>query len=125
MKILMKKKVLYKLQGIKEENEININDENSNDKKSFIYAKKIILDDKCIIFKLSNETDQVIFSDNIELILSKKDKIVIYIDKNGNKISLLMDEVMINPCRQLQSRIKYMKYIEINSYLKNIKNESS
>ena len=88
-----------------------------NEENNFIYVKRVIIDNKCIIFEFSNETKHIFFSDKVQIIISNKDNILTYIDKTGNKINLSLENIINNNCIELIRRLKYIKIINFNSVL--------
>ena len=102
----------------KEEEERNENNNNNN-----IYAKNVIIDKKCVILKLTNEVDHAFFADDVEIIISKNENILTYIESNKYKTNIKLDKVLLNPCRELHKRIKYIQYINIEYLSKKIENE--
>ena len=94
--------------------------EEKEDKTFNIYVNNVILNKKCISFKLTNETDHIFFADKVEIILSNNEQKIIYIDKDKNKINLQIKEAVINPCIELKRRIKYIQLINIASIITNI-----
>ena len=104
-------------------NNINEKDINSNQNKKRenddeIYAKSVIIDKKCVIFKLSNDIEHIFFADKIQIILSKNDNRLTYIEKNKTKTNLDLSESFNNQCRELHRRIKYIQHANIE-YLSN------
>ena len=89
---------------------------------SNIYAKSVVIDKKCVILKLTNEVDHVFFADNVEIIMSKNEDILTYIESNRYKTNIKLNEALINPCRELHKRIKYIQYINIEYLSKKINN---
>ena len=85
-----------------------------------IYAKSVIIDKKCVIFKLSNDIEHIFFADKIEIIMSKNDNILSYIEKNKTKTNLDLRESFNNPCRELHRRIKYIQHANIEFLSKEI-----
>ena len=104
-------------------NNINEKDINSNQNKKRenddeIYAKSVIIDKKCVIFKLSNDIEHIFFADKIQIIISKNDNRLTYIEKNKTKTNLDLSESFNNQCRELHRRIKYIQHANIE-YLSN------
>ena len=84
----------------------------------FIYVINILIDDKFIFFKLSNQTHHIFFSDKIQLIMSTE--VLTYIDKNKNKCNILLENINDNPIRELKIRYNYIIYKYINSIENNL-----
>ena len=90
-----------------------------NDKDDIIYVDKLIINENCIFFKLSNQTEQAFFRDKIQIIISTE--YLTYIDENKNKYNLLLKDVANNPIHKLTNRFKYIKYIYVKSINETIK----
>ena len=90
-----------------------------NDKNNIIYIDKLIINEKCIFFKLSNQTEQTFFKDEIQIIVSTE--YLTYIDQNKNKYNLLLKDIVNNPIQKLTSRFKYIRYIYVKSINETIK----
>jgi len=84
----------------------------------FIYVINLLIDDKFIFFKLSNQTQHIFFSDKIQIIMSTE--VLTYIDKNKNKCNILLENINDNPIRELKIRYNYIIYKYINSIENNL-----
>jgi serine/threonine protein kinase len=89
-------------------------------KEKYIYAKNVIIDKKCIILKLINEVEHIFFADNVEIIMSRNENILTYIEKDKTKTNLNLNQAINNPCRELHRRIKYIQYVNIDYLSKKI-----
>ena len=90
-----------------------------NKMNDIIYVDKIIINENCIFFKLSNQTEQTFFKDKIQIIISTE--YLNYIDQNKNKYNLLLKDIVNNPIQKLTSRFKYIRYIYIKTINESIK----
>ena len=102
------------------ENDINSNQNKKRENDDEIYAKSVIIDKKCVIFKLSNDIEHIFFADKIEIIMSKNDNRLTYIEKNKTKTNLDLSESFNNPCRELLRRVKYIQHANIEYLSKEI-----
>ena len=89
-------------------------------KEKYIYAKNVIIDKKCVILKLINEVEHIFFADNVEIIMSRNENILTYIEKDKTKTNLNLNQAINNPCRELHRRIKYIQYVNIDYLSKKI-----
>ena len=112
---------LQKKEGNKNDStDIQAKDMNKvNDKSNIIYVDKLIINENCIFFKLSNQTEQTFFKDDIQIIISTE--YLTYIDQNKNKYNLLLKDITNNPIQKLTSRFKYIRYIYVKSINETIK----
>ena len=70
------------------------------------------------MFRLNNKIIQVCFQDNTEIILSSDTRIVIYINKKKEKLSLPLSIALKSDNLEMTKRLKYTK--EILSFLLNL-----
>ena len=73
-----------------------------------------------IILKLSNDVEHNFFADKIEIIMSKNENKLTYIEKNRTKTNLNLNESFNNYCRDLHRRIKYIQYANVEFLTKEI-----
>ena len=92
---------------------------NEKDSKDIQTKDKIIINENCIFFKLSNQTEQTFFKDKIQIIISTE--YLTYINQNKNKYNLLLKDIVNNPIQKLTSRFKYIRYIYIKTINESIK----
>ena len=74
-----------------------------------------------IMFRLSNKIVQVSFTDKTEILLSSKNKLVMYLDKKGNRQNYPLCAALDNQNTEMSKRLKYTKDI-LTSMLNNNKN---
>lgn len=64
-----------------------------------------------IMFRLSNKVVQVNFQDHTEIMLSSENKIVIYVNKKGERSSYPLSSAMESANLEMVKRLKYTKDI--------------
>ena len=85
---------------------------------NLVYVKKWFKTKNCMMFRLNNKIIQVCFQDNTEIILSSDTRIVIYINKKKEKLSLPLQIALKSDNLEMTKRLKYTK--EILSFLLNL-----
>lgn len=76
-----------------------------------VYVKKWVRTRHAILFRLSNQNIQVMFLDNTEIILSNEAKVVTFLDKQGVRKTMNLNEVVSSPRNDITKRLKYTKDI--------------
>jgi len=76
-----------------------------------VYLKKWVRTRHAILFRLSNRTVQVVFFDHTEVLLSCEARSVTYVDKERNRETNDLAEVMGGKRPDVQKRLKYTKDI--------------
>ena len=104
----------------KKEDDNNLNENHKKENDVDIYVKCVIIDKKLIILKLSNDVEHNFFADKIEIIMSKNENKLTYIEKNRTKTNLNLNESFNNYCRDLHRRIKYIQYANVEFLTKEI-----
>ena len=104
----------------KKEGDNNLNENHKKENDVDIYVKCVIIDKKLIILKLSNDVEHNFFADKIEIIMSKNENKLTYIEKNRTKTNLNLNESFNNYCRDLHRRIKYIQYANVEFLTKEI-----
>jgi len=86
---------------------------------SMVYVKKLIKAQDIVIFRLSNQTLQVIFTDGISIIVNHPRQLVTYIDKEGSKcqfninyVATCDNEDVIKRLKQMQEILKQVREVE-------------
>ena len=92
-------------------NEIDSVEERSRKTSNFVYLRKWMTTSNATFFRLSNRIVQVNFKDKTELMLNSQDKLVTYVEKNGDRIVAELDVAMENTNLKLVKRLKYTKDI--------------
>ena len=81
------------------------------------YVKKCIKTDQCLLFRLSDESDQVVFGDKTEIILSKEvicytEMVTLtYVDKQNNRTSYSLRDVKKSNDSHILKRLKYYELL--------------
>lgn len=73
------------------------------------YVKKWMATDHAIIFRLSTKVVQVCFLDHTELILSSESKVVMYVNKRGERTVHSLSSAMESSNTEMTKRLKYTK----------------
>ena len=73
------------------------------------YVKKWMATEHAIIFRLSNKVVQVCFLDRTELILSSESKLVMYVNKRGERSVHSLSSAMESSNAEMTKRLKYTK----------------
>ena len=73
------------------------------------YVKKWMATEHAIIFRLSNKVVQVCFLDRTELILSSESKVVMYVNKRGERSVHSLSSAMESSNAEMTKRLKYTK----------------
>mmetsp|Transcript_4732 Transcript_4732/g.10265 ORF Transcript_4732/g.10265 Transcript_4732/m.10265 type:complete len:876 (-) Transcript_4732:168-2795(-) len=78
---------------------------------SMIFLKKWVRTKHAILFRLSNETVQVVFYDHTEILLSHEAELVTYVDKKRQRNTFKLDQMVLDPSAEVGKRLKYAKDI--------------
>lgn len=78
---------------------------------NMVYVKKWLRTNHAILFRLSNQTVQVIFFDQTEILLSSSTRIVVYTDKARKVTQYPLDTVVDSPRPDLARRMRYTQDI--------------
>ena len=81
------------------------------DEKHYVYVKKWMKTKHAILFRLSNKIVQVSFLDQTEILLSSESKIVIYMDKKGQRIVYPLSSALDSDNHEMTKRLRYTKQI--------------
>eukprot|EP01017_Pseudomicrothorax_dubius_P033584 TRINITY_DN4512_c0_g2_i2.p1 TRINITY_DN4512_c0_g2~~TRINITY_DN4512_c0_g2_i2.p1 ORF type:complete len:353 (+),score=86.55 TRINITY_DN4512_c0_g2_i2:64-1122(+) len=76
-----------------------------------IYVKKWMKTKHALLFRLNNKLVQVVFLDNTQIIISSTHKMVMYINKKGEKEKLGIVQAMESTNVEMVKRLKYAKEI--------------
>ena len=76
-----------------------------------IYVKKWLKTKHAIMFRLSNKVVQVIFQDETEIILSSESKMIVYVNKKGERNNYQLSNALESDNREMTKRLKYTKEI--------------
>ena len=79
--------------------------------ENLVYLKKWVRTRHAILFRLSNRSVQVVFFDHTEVLLSCEARSVTYVDKERNRKTYELGEVMGGERPDVKKRLKYTKDI--------------
>jgi polo-like kinase 1 len=79
--------------------------------ENLVYLKKWVRTRHAILFRLSNRSVQVVFFDHTEVLLSCEARSVTYVDKERNRKTYELGEVMGGGRPDVKKRLKYTKDI--------------
>lgn len=74
-----------------------------------IYLKKWVRSKHAILFRLSDQTIQVVFYDHTEIFLTSEAKFVTYLDKKNRRTTFHLDNLMKEDRPDVHKRLKYAK----------------
>jgi polo-like kinase 1 len=86
-------------------------DEDASKKGSNVYVKKWMKTRHAVMFRLSNKIVQVNFTDKTEIILSSENKMVIYVNKKGERTNYPLATALESSNTEMAKRLKYTKEI--------------
>lgn len=78
---------------------------------SLVYVKKWVRTRHAILFRLSDQTIQVVFFDQSELLLTPDDRYITYVDKSRKRLTYHFTDDLIGASSELETRLKYTKEI--------------
>jgi len=78
---------------------------------NFVYVKKWVRTKHAILFRLSNQTVQVVFYDQSEILLTPDERYITYVDKNRNRSTYSFTDELVGSSAELEKRLKYAKEI--------------
>lgn len=80
--------------------------------RTTIFLKKWVRTKHAILFRLSNQTVQVVFYDHTEILLSSEAKIVTYVNKKHERETYRLEDVMLaTEHSDIKKRLKYTEGI--------------
>lgn len=79
--------------------------------KTLIYLKKWMKTKHSKLLRLSNKIVQVAFNDKTEIILSSESKLVVYVDKKGQRQEYAIGKALDSDNTEMSRRLKYTKEI--------------
>ena len=83
---------------------------NSKTLNDLVYVKKWIRTEQALLFRLSNRSVQLLFSDKTELLLSSEARIVTYLDENNKRETFHLSSIMADEERgDVVKKLKYTK----------------
>jgi polo-like kinase 1 len=75
------------------------------------YLKKWVRTKHAILFRLSNQTIQIIFYDQTEVLLTPDKRFVTYVDKKRNRSTYFLSDELVGTNLEMAKRLKYAKEI--------------
>jgi hypothetical protein len=78
---------------------------------ALVYVKKWVRTKHAILFRLSDQTIQIVFYDQTEILLTPDDRFITYVDKNRNRLTYTFTDELIGNHAELAKRLKYTKEI--------------
>ena len=83
-----------------------------NDTTYPIFLKKWVRTNHAILFRLSNQTVQIVFYDHTEILLTSEAQIVTYVNKKNERESYLLEDIMVAADHaDIKKRLKYSEGI--------------
>ena len=90
--------------------------------KEISYVKKWLRTKRAILFRFANKSVQVSFQDKTEVILSNEAKVLTYVNKKKERITLPMNKAIESTDPEMSKRVKYTR--DILNYMMNGKKDS-
>ena len=78
---------------------------------NFVFVKKWLRTKHAILFRLSNQTVQVVFYDQTEILMTPDDRYITYVDKNRNRTTYNFTSELVNSSSDMEKRLRYTKEI--------------
>jgi polo-like kinase 1 len=75
------------------------------------YVKKWVRTKHAILFRLSNQTVQIVFYDQTEVLLTPDQRFVTYVDKRRNRSTYYLNDELVGTNPEMAKRLKYAKEI--------------
>lgn len=83
----------------------------SVEKVQVIMVKKWMRTKHAIMFRLNNKVVQVCFQDNSQIILCSDSRLVCYVNRNGQRSTMSLQEALDSQDAEMVKRLKYTKDI--------------
>ena len=77
----------------------------------FVFIKKWVRTKHAILFRLSNQTVQIVFYDQTEILLTPDDRYITYVDKMRNRQTFHFNDELVGNNPDFAKRLKYTKEI--------------
>lgn len=78
---------------------------------SFVYIKKWVRTKHAILFRLSNQTVQIVFYDQTEILLTPDSRYITYVDKVRNRKTFHFNDELVGNNPEFAKRLKYTREI--------------
>lgn len=86
-------------------------DPEGKDGSDFVFIKKWVRTKHAILFRLSNQTVQIVFYDQTEILLTPDSKYITYVDKSRNRKTFHFNDELVGNNQDFAKRLKYTKEI--------------
>ena len=83
----------------------------SRDEENIIYMKKWIKTKHAMLFRLSNDTVQIQFNDETQIIISSEGKLITFVDKQKGRALYSISDIANKQLTDVSKRLKYAKEI--------------
>ena len=91
-------------------NNNNTTEDNCSINDHFVYAKSSMDSGIAKFFILSDETQQIIFKDDVEVLISEKKEIIKYVDKTKKSKIINLANVYRNDNKEFVKKLKYIRH---------------
>lgn len=81
------------------------------EEKSLIFIKKWMRTKHAILFRLSNQTVQIVFYDQTEILFTPDERFVTHVDRQRNRATYYLNDELAGTNPELAKRMKYAKEI--------------
>lgn len=88
-----------------------VDDQKRDSNQPHVYVKKWMRTKHAIMFRLSNKIVQVNFQDHTEILLNSESRLVTYVNKKGERITLPLNQALESNNNEMTKRLKYTKDI--------------
>ena len=76
-----------------------------------VYLKKWVRTKHAVLFRLSNQTVQIVFYDQTEVLLTPDERYLTYVDKKRNRCTYFLTDELVASNPELAKRLRYSKEI--------------
>ena len=83
----------------------------ASEEKSLVYVKKWMRTKHAILFRLSNQTIQIVFYDQTEILFTPDERFVTHVDRQHNRATYYLNDELVGTNPELAKRTKYAKEI--------------
>lgn len=84
---------------------------NQSNNSDFVFIKKWVRTKHAILFRLSNQTVQIVFYDQTEILLTPDDRYITYVDKMRVRSTFHFNDELVGGNPDFAKRLKYTKEI--------------
>lgn len=79
--------------------------------ENFVFIKKWVRTKHAILFRLSNQTIQIVFYDQSEILLTPDERYITYVDKQCNRRTWNFDDTLVGNNPEFAKRLRYTREI--------------